>query len=183
MSSADETRARRTDAEAGPMPDAVRQGWSLWRLAVVLYLPVLAASILKPLLGWDGMVSDALDAAAKASETAGPNVPAFTPDQVESTLLTSTVAVVAMQIAVTALTWYLASRLPRRSTIARMALAVLAVVFAVNAILNLLGIGSAGAFDAAVTLVTVAASAVAVWAAVLTFRDSTRRGPWFDQAD
>ncbi|WP_448851224.1 hypothetical protein [Corynebacterium sp. 335C] len=178
-----DARTRRDGSDPGPMPTPVQQGRSLWRLAVLVYLPVLVVSILRPILGWEGMVADSLDAARKAADVAGPDVPAFTPAQVESTLLYSTLFSVGLQLAVTALTWWLASRLERRSSPARMALAVLSVAFAVNAVLDLVGIGGADALGAAAILLSAAAAILAVVAAVLTFRDATPRGPWFESAD
>lgn len=167
----------------GNMPDPVARGISLWRMAALLYLPAFALSIAQPLLTWDTMVADAVAAAGAATRQAGPNVPAPSPADIESTVLSSTIFFIVLQAVVWGLTWLLIHRLPAVSPAARMILSVLAVFFIVNAIVNVPALLDGTPWDAAEILLTLAASGIAGVASAFLFRDTTPRGGhWFASA-
>lgn len=138
-----------------------------WRIAVLIYVPALVLSVVGAVLNWDAMIEGLM------SGRTGTVAP--TPEQARNFLIISTGTAVFLQGLVAAVCWFLAGHLRRASNAARMILSVAAGVFAVNALLSLVSMAGAGdgvgLMENAVTVLIAIASAVAVYATVLAWRD------------
>lgn len=158
-------------------PFHAAQGSRLWRIAVAVYLPALALNVATAMLNWDRMIDAAM------SGTTGTVVP--TEGQAQTSVLISVVFATVMQGLVALACWILAGKLLRGSAAARMILSVAAMVFTVNAVLAVFAMitganesgvsGAADFIDSTVTVLIVAASAIAAWATVQSYRGADNR--------
>lgn len=150
----------------------------LWRLAVLVYAPALALTLATAVLNWDAMIS------ATMSGRTGTIVPS---EAEATTSVAVSVAFATITQGLVAITcWFLAGRLLQGSTGARMILSVAAAVFTINAVMSMIAMatgandanattGAAQFIDSTVTVLIVAATAIAAWATVQSYRGADNR--------